>query len=401
MKYFFFRYHTLEKSNFPIATRENVVCLILLSLSFMVHSLNILSSQWCLLNISAPIWVGGIAIFVSLFTTFIATAPVIGRIMPIHRWYLWLVHYPLFRVMESIVWCTGTNKHGYIMHLTAPKLLGYEYVSPEQMDRICSLAIVRNPYSRMVSIYGYNRFGPMEDFPSFVRRWKTLMKHYIERNEMEEWYTPCHLLPQFEFTHYKGKQLVQSVVKQEELKFLKTTQGAEQAIKVDNSVSDLPDIVRNALLGMPHTNKRATSKKWYDYYDQETLELTYEMYYLDFEVFGYETHIAGRPDLVALKKDRRDMLQAMKFDKFSRDSFIQDGVRMSKANLFSSVHTSVKRDDARKSRSGSMLKQSVLGVQKTELMRAVTEISREDSSDASGGESFASKKGNWFHPEWS
>merc|ERR1719491_1286463 len=110
-------------------------------------------------GVSIEILLGAIAIFISLFTTIVCTAPVIGRITPIHRWYLWFVHYPLFRLCEAIDWCTGTNKHGYIMHLTAPKLLGYGYVTPEQMDSMCSLAIVRNPYSRMVSIYGYNRFG--------------------------------------------------------------------------------------------------------------------------------------------------------------------------------------------------------------------------------------------------
>ena len=121
------------------------------------------------------------------------------------------------------------------------------------MDGMCSLAIVRNPYSRMVSIYGYNRFGESESFPTFVKRWKKLMKPYLEHGEKEEWYTPCHLLPMFEYTHHEGKQLVQSIVKQEELKLLKTREGVKDAIKADSSVSDLPDLVRDALLGMPHT----------------------------------------------------------------------------------------------------------------------------------------------------
>lgn len=37
----------------------------------------------------------------------------------------------------------------------------------------------------------------------------------------------------FEYTHFNGKQLVQSVVKQEELKLLKTKDGAKEAMKVD------------------------------------------------------------------------------------------------------------------------------------------------------------------------
>ena len=40
---------------------------------------------------------------------------------------------------------------------------------------------------------------------------------------MDEWYTPCHAIPQFEYTHDMNgtKKLVHSVVKQEELKYLK------------------------------------------------------------------------------------------------------------------------------------------------------------------------------------
>ena len=44
----------------------------------------------------------------------------------------------------------GTNKHGYLMHLTAAKLLSYGYVTQEET------------YSRMVSIYGYSRFSEYE-----------------------------------------------------------------------------------------------------------------------------------------------------------------------------------------------------------------------------------------------
>lgn len=205
MKYFFMRYKALESANFPIKTKENAVCSLLLFLSFVLHMYLEPQRVPTLFGTSVLVYLGGLSIYVSLFTTFVATAPVIGRITPVHRWYLWFVHYPLCRLCESIAWCTGTNKHGYIMHLTAPKLLGYGYVTPYQMDNMCSLAIVRNPYSRMVSIYGYNRFGERESFPVFLKRWKKLMRHYTEKGEKEEWMTPCHCLPMFEYTHHEGK----------------------------------------------------------------------------------------------------------------------------------------------------------------------------------------------------
>mmetsp|Transcript_28360 Transcript_28360/g.48238 ORF Transcript_28360/g.48238 Transcript_28360/m.48238 type:complete len:439 (-) Transcript_28360:1149-2465(-) len=367
MSYFFMRYKQLESANFPMKTKENAVCSVLLLASLLLHQY--LDPLPTLFGTSVFVYLACISIFVSLFTTFIATAPVIGRITPIHRWYLWFVHYPLCRVCESIPWCTGTNKHGYIMHLTAPKLLGYGYVTPNQMDNMCSLAIVRNPYSRMVSIYGYNRFGEGESFPTFLRRWKRLMRHYMEKGEKEEWYTPCHLLPMFEYTHHDGKQIVQSVVKQEELKLLKTRDGATEAMKQDNTISDLPDLVRDALVGMPHTNSRKTGQKWWDFYDQETMELTLEMYAMDFEVFGYERTIKQRPDLIPPKKDRGVIMEMSKFDGFSRNSLRDSsGARVSQRGLFSSVRSSV-RSNAESAR--STLKQSVMEGNKDELLGAL------------------------------
>lgn len=294
MTYFFARYRQLERANFPVKTPENGACALLLLLAAALYVYDVLPS---LGGASLAVWLGGLASFVILFTTVVCTAPVIGRITLVHRWMLWFVHYPMFRLCESIEWCTGANKHGYIMHLTAPKLLGYGYVTQEEMDEMCSLAIVRNPYSRMVSIYGYNRFGAYESFPTFVRRWKRLMRPYAEDGEKEEWYTPCHLLPMFEFTHREGQQLVRSIVKQEELKLLKTGEASTPGGSVHSSVSDLPDLVRDALRDMPHANARKTSRKWYDHYDQETLDLTYEMYAKDFAVFGYSPAIEQRPDL--------------------------------------------------------------------------------------------------------
>jgi hypothetical protein len=92
--------------------------------------------------------VAGFVFFVSF--TFIFTAPTIGRITFVRRFYLIFVHYILCRFMESIEWCTGTNKHGYINHLTAHKVLQYGYISPKEFDSVCTMAIVRNPYTRMV-----------------------------------------------------------------------------------------------------------------------------------------------------------------------------------------------------------------------------------------------------------
>merc|ERR1712113_946936 len=114
--------------------------------------------------------------------------------------------------------------------------------------------------ARMVSIYMYNRFGPWESFSHFVRTWyDRTTKDYREEGKMEGWYTPCHAFPQFEYTHDENgtKRLVRSVVKQEELKHLKhlpsgnsaarrNSTGGNSAITIAIKMSDEDDEHRNS-----------------------------------------------------------------------------------------------------------------------------------------------------------
>ena len=227
----------------------------------------------------------------------------------------------------------------------------------------------------MVSLYGYNRFGPYESFPAFVRRWHRLLRPYRDRGEKEEWYTPCHLLPMFEFTHYRGEQLVQSVVKQEELKLLRTKEGAAEAIRLDSSVRDLPDLVRDALLDMPHANARKTTTKWYDHYDQATLDLTHAMYHRDFAVFGYSPALAQRPDLnspLAAPSPSKNGRASLMTSAMRRDSFLgRDGRRRSQAPLFRSARSSLRREMLGRSASSRSLPRTWGGFDRHELLAAV------------------------------
>lgn len=63
------------------------------------------------------------------------------------------------------------------------------------------------------------------------------------------------------------------------------------------TIRDIPEAVHRALVAMPHDNSRKTSVPWYELYDQETLDLTYEMYHRDFDIFGYDIGLQQRPDL--------------------------------------------------------------------------------------------------------
>ena len=47
-------------------------------------------------------------------------------------------------------------RHGFLMHLTAEELVRHSYVSEQDM-REKSVAVVRDPFSRLVSVWKYNR----------------------------------------------------------------------------------------------------------------------------------------------------------------------------------------------------------------------------------------------------
>lgn len=350
MKIFFTRYELLEKNNFPLWTDINAACVFIFIIGcFLLQIRDTEYKALSVLMITA-------SLITFIISTYIFTAPAICRLRIVRRWFLLTTQYVICQALANTEYITGANSKGYLPHLTARKIIDYGYVSEERFDEVSTLAIVRNPYARMVSIYMYNRFGPWESFSHFVRCWyDQVFKDYRERGEMEEWYIPCHAIPQFEFTHEANGtiQLVHSVVKQEELKYLKevysTRSDAPSSAQVDRaksresdvteqtsanedengsndedtdslcsssslssseeyrieglskadyaSILSLPDTIRRALLEMPHENKRKTKTPWYDYYDQETLNLTFEMYHRDFEVLGYNADMEQRPDL--------------------------------------------------------------------------------------------------------
>jgi len=136
-------------------------------------------------------------------------------------------------------------------------------------------------------------------------------------------------------------------------------------------------------LPRPHTNSRKTGQKWWDFYDEETMKLTLEMYGMDFEIFGYERTIKQRPDLVPPKKDRGLCMQMAKFNGFSRNSLRNStGARVSQRDFYGSVRSSVRSDaDIARSRT---VKQNLMEGNKDELLgalvrfRVFSEVAEED-----------------------
>jgi len=224
------------------------------------------------------------ACFTFVVSTFVGTAPIGLR----NRFLRVCIMYFFGKVMcgvgASRKYIVGTNTNGYLFHLTAESAKKYRYVS-EQDLACCAFSIVRNPYSRMVSLYQFNkRIG--ESFEHFVNAfYKEYQQQYVKHGRTHEFYIYCHVLPMHCYTHdSNGKQLVPCIIKQEDLKHLAATEWKGSNVR--------PQIAA-VLTGIPHVNRRKTKKKWDDYYTEKTRDLVLDMYKRDFEIFGYSTKIYG------------------------------------------------------------------------------------------------------------
>ena len=351
LTYFFYRYRLLEKSNFPFRSWENLYVLcsltvaITLALCFAIsirlqdesghllpwaHPLNCQRVGLCLMPY-LMMGSGSVTFFIS---TFVATAPSLRSDL-LRRFYLWFWH--LTGAYSTSV-ISGTNKNGFLMHLTAEEMLRHGYVTEEQLLRVSSFAIVRNPYARMVSVYMYNRLGRCESFPAYIRRCHCAYRKLCARGQWGtlraagEWGVFCHRLPAHAFTHDREKQLVAHVVRMEEIALLSpqlaSSAVAPRILHRDSKQPELPPVVRKAILGMSRTNARPLPKvrrglpppdprpvpclprcpspgqepsfpfawqAWQEYYDADTAALVLEMYERDFELFGYPTAVPAPP----------------------------------------------------------------------------------------------------------
>ena len=228
-------------------------------------------------------------------------APVMGRVDLVRRFEMWVFSYLLCGFGSTEPYLHGVNIKGYLMHYTADKMVSKGFVKEDELLAAHTFAIVRNPYSRMVSIYMYNRFGSCESFDHFVDVWYAKWKHYKEVNSTEEQAVYCHVLPQREFTHRNNLQLVPYIIRQEDLRYL-TGMGEVKDEFYRKRYEELAPEVLAALKGMPHSNKRVRKQPWQDYYTERTLRVVYKMYAVDFEEFKYPTTIT-KSDGKKLKPD--------------------------------------------------------------------------------------------------
>jgi hypothetical protein len=145
-------------------------------------------------------------------------------------------------------------------------------------DEYFKFSFVRNPWSRLVSLFNYQREyvrGYEKDVESsryFEGYYKRCKKNTHNRN-FEVYVDKIWMGDQFDFLYDENNnQLVDFVGKTENLQ------------EDFNTICDKIGIPRQEL---PHKNK-TKHKHYTEYYDDETRELVAEKYAKDIEYFGYE-----------------------------------------------------------------------------------------------------------------
>mmetsp|Transcript_6864 Transcript_6864/g.7854 ORF Transcript_6864/g.7854 Transcript_6864/m.7854 type:complete len:451 (+) Transcript_6864:176-1528(+) len=300
LRYYYYRYKVLESANFPFMTYENLLVLFQVTLATVL----LVFVPQLPENFPAPYVMYGMACTLFINSTFVWTAPVLMRYNFLRRLLMYVQHYVFCGLGCDIRFLVGTNNKGYLFHLTAERCLRYNYVTEAEMKK-CSFSIVRNPFSRMVSVFEYNkRLG--ESFEHFVTDFHSrCLNRYHGKGQTDSWDIYCHVIPMHAYTHINGKQVINTIIKQEQLKRL---------VASDWKGVNVPPKIQKALTGIPHANRRVRKIAWHQYYNQATMDMVLEMYAEDFDIFGYEKTIPNRPDLAPrVEVDKRRV--AFSFDR--------------------------------------------------------------------------------------
>jgi len=178
-----------------------------------------------------------------------------------------------------------------LQHMTYTQMLEWGHLSTDDDDRPekpidMIVAVVRNPYSRIVSEYYWQRlFGLQTSFSEFV--------HYVHDKEVyksRQHYQ--HLVPQATF--------VDQLVGDERLHVVYFEHINEaMPLVFEEIVARCPDAVDKKKLCLRKDNvqrqKNARRPSWQEHYQTDTAlaQLVYKMYRCDFELFGYARNISA------------------------------------------------------------------------------------------------------------
>ncbi len=179
-----------------------------------------------------------------------------------------------------------------LAHLKADEYVKYKYLTEEMFNSYFKFAFVRNPWSRMVSIYKYLGFNYKCNFNTFLTG-KFQQSIFTEMN----WFVG----PQFKYMYScEGELLVDFVGKFEdfqdgfdrvckEIGLPKTTvphiNGASERETSPVKKIKQINLIRNTIRNIKRIPKYS---RYQEYYDQESIDLIAELYKDDIKLFKYD-----------------------------------------------------------------------------------------------------------------
>ncbi|HET7586527.1 MAG TPA: sulfotransferase family 2 domain-containing protein [Gammaproteobacteria bacterium] len=178
-----------------------------------------------------------------------------------------------------------------LAHLKAADYVRCKYLTQRQFDEYFKFAFVRNPWSRVVSMYKYMGFHRHCDFATFVTT-----RLATELWEQRYWFVG----PQNEYIYsQEGDLLVDFVGKFENIQAdfnrvcraldLPETQlrHVNWHEKREAKLPFTPKRLSTYILRHREIKRAPPHKDYKDYYDEETKGLVAELYKRDIELFGY------------------------------------------------------------------------------------------------------------------
>lgn len=140
-------------------------------------------------------------------------------------------------------------------------------------DSFFKVSIIRNPWSRMISIYNHNKYKG------------DASRGYVKLAET---------LSFSEFVVATGEKYFNSEISTKPFMFHNNTFGMDYVIRLENLKKDLINLETQLNINLnkeiPHRNKfdkTFSNKKYTEYYDKKTKDIVGELFYWDIKTFNY------------------------------------------------------------------------------------------------------------------
>ena len=181
-----------------------------------------------------------------------------------------------------------------LAHLIARDYVRCRYVPQDMFDSYFRFAIVRNPWSRTVSLYRHLNFNM--SFREFVTQW---LADQLSRREAADQY--WFVRPQKEFVQDNGKLLVNEILRFETLNVdfgsIAAATGLKTALpRVNKSRDDFELSEKgatplrrmiSALGSVLSPDRRERYGDWKEFYNDDTAKIVRRLYEMDVSDFDY------------------------------------------------------------------------------------------------------------------